>query len=837
VDDDFRLFNISAAQRFADPVIDSADPKSDLAVPAALYQNLLLNPGFESGTDNWLTNEDATTGNTMPFAGASYFQAGDIEEGFARQTVDLPAAGFTLSELDSRDLQVVFSGRIRSAAENAPDTGRIEITFLDGSDAVIDTVETVSDNPTDRWDLVGDRVQLPVGTRKIAYRFIADRTAGNSGYSNDSYLDHAFMGIVSENIAPNQGAYGNSGLETPETGTHLALRFPDLYTDWEQDKPHTIRWDSFGNSGNSPVKIELYQDSADGPARLLTIADMTADDGEYIWKPVDNNIDFGTHGLRIMVSLRDNPLVFDRSVEPFAVPEGGSVYYVDDYDNSGDEYTPDATGSNRNTGKTADAPKPNPVNLLRIYELGVGDTLNIDTGVYPLIDELRISGTTDLGLGLDEAFTMQGPTDTSRDALLVSAIPEARPEALVELNDADYLILYNLTMEGAQRGLWVHNGSNVFSASYITAHDHLQDSIRIETDSPGRNLDHLTAYDSGENGIYIKGEIGGLSNILSHDNAEYGIYLRDTGNALVRSSEIYGNRDGIYVHNNVNGTETVIGAADLSLSAGNIIHDNTRYGINAGSRTLAAGNTIYNHNGVNGAGITITGGRAENNIIYSSLYGIFGYGEISANNIYDITSQGIRYTGVSGTVSNNILYSCDTGIYLASPYNSSGVTVKNNIFHDNNKYGLVINGGPQGHQVVNNSFFEPLADAVVLQGSTVDVSLKNNIFQVDAGTAITVAADSQAGFFSDYNLFYNTGSGGIGSWQGDRTTLVSWQNAAFSDYNSIFADPLFVDPAGNDFHVRSLYGSFHGSSLAPELDPATSLRQRLARCRCRMEGA
>ena len=69
--------------------------------------------------------------------------------------------------------------------------------------------------------------------------------------------------------------------------------------------------------------------------------------------------------------------------------------------------------------------------------------------------------------------------------------------------------------------------------------------------------------------------------------------------------------------------------------------------------------------------------------------------------------------------------------------------------------------------------------------------------------------------------------------------MIAWQNADSTDQNSLYQDPLFVNPAGadgilgysspandgrdDDFHEQSLYGSDHGGSLAPVLDPLTGL--------------
>ena len=64
-----------------------------------------------------------------------------------------------------------------------------------------------------------------------------------------------------------------------------------------------IRWETFGNVNDSPVRIDLYQDGPDGPTWVANIVAATQDSGLYTWIPDSNAVDFGTHGLRIQVSL------------------------------------------------------------------------------------------------------------------------------------------------------------------------------------------------------------------------------------------------------------------------------------------------------------------------------------------------------------------------------------------------------------------------------------------------------------------------------------------------------------------------------------------------------
>jgi hypothetical protein len=89
---------------------------------------------------------------------------------------------------------------------------------------------------------------------------------------------------------------------------HIALRTPDLYVDAIREQALPIRWESFNNTAGSNVKIDLYQDTPDGPALLTTIVASTPDDGEFLWTPADTAIPFGTYGLRIQVSWVNNPV-------------------------------------------------------------------------------------------------------------------------------------------------------------------------------------------------------------------------------------------------------------------------------------------------------------------------------------------------------------------------------------------------------------------------------------------------------------------------------------------------------------------------------------------------
>ena len=836
---EFSAWDPIAGWRHTSPSLDGGDPRIDLGVPPS-RTNLLTNASFDTGTAGWITSAGATSGtpNGSAFDGTTYFVPGSIATGLAEQTVDLVAAGLSLAQLDSQNLVAVFGGRVRSKSEAPIDTASVTIEFRTAGGAILAQHTRSAANVGDRWDLVGDRLALPVGTRQITYRFTALRSTGTT---NDAYLDGAFLYLLSEAVAPDYGAVGNTDDDSLAASPRVALRYPDLYVDWQRDVAKTIRWETFGNSTNSPVRIELLQDGPQGPALLATITNSTLDDGEFIWIPANSGINFDTTGLRLQVSLVNHPLSIGRAAESFAVPDAGMNYYVDDRSNAGDEYTPGAVGSNRNTGKTPLSPKPHPVNLLRAYDLPAGAVVSIDTGSYPLFDALRISGTQNLGLGIEEAFTLRGPTDPSRQVALSWIYPDGHPQALIELADADFMTLANLRLIGSQRGLWVTGGSDNFSASYITARNQSLDGIDITPLNSAANFVGLVAQNTGRHGIVITGPFASLTDGEASGNADRGILLTSPGSARIEAMHVFGTAVGIDVNNVNSPTRTIIGSEQLASGRGNLVRSNGS-GIRASGNILVAGNTVHDHR----QSIFATGIQASNgtdvvrNLVYDNYGGISSSGSaiVRENTVYRSTKTGISVSSAA-TVSANVVYQNELGI-LASA--ASGL-FNNNVIFGNLLGGIKFTGG-SGADLVNNTIYQTWAppvgsvarttQAVRVEGSASNLTLRNNILwavgaapvgglsQIAYG--ISISNDSQAGFVSDYNLLYASGPAGyIGQWLATSpSTLSAWRNATGRDTNSLTGDPLFVDVDG-DFHLQSPHGSLHGGSLAPVQDAQTLL--------------
>jgi uncharacterized repeat protein (TIGR01451 family) len=825
---DYRVFDLAALLRLSSPTIDASDPLSDQGVPA-LEVNLLANPGFESGLSGWTPNPSGATqgANPAPWEGSSYFTGGTNADTTISQTIDLLAAGFTAAQLDSQDYVASFGGRVRSRAETPVDTGAITLTFLDGSGVEISHVTELAQNVSDRWELVGGRLTLPVGTRNLTYVFEAVR---KSGATSDSFLDGAFVHLLPSTYAPDLGARGNTPLESQQsTSTHVALRFPDLYTDWEKQVTHTIRWDTYNNTSHDLVRIDLYQDGANGPQFLTNITPGTPDTGRYDWMPGTSGIDYGTRGLRIQLTLVNDPAVFDRATESFAIPENTNTFFVNDAAVNAGDLTA-AAGSNRNTGKLASSPMPYPNNVLRIYAVGANQTLTIDSGNYALLYPLVISNTS--GVGDDEGFTFTGPATPTAPAVLHPANPLTLAP-VVEVTGDDFLTMRNLTMAQGQVGLLVHGGSTHFAGSYLTVRNNTQDGLRLDGGATSDGLDHLAAFNNGGNGIAVTGAITALTDSTVTSNVASGISVTDAGAIPIEANIVSGNGGyGLIVTNSVSGTTTLGGNTDLTKARGNIVHDNFRSGIVVTGGVLVAGNTVYGQGNAKESGIVLNGGEARANVVHDNYDGITAGGLVDDNRVYHNIDAGIVANG-GITVQGNVVYSNAVGVQGFLGDNR----FLNNLVYANTTLAFGVHGGT-GTQLVNNTAYQLTGDAVVID-KLAAVLVRDNILWTQAGYDLSVANDSQQGFVSDFNDLYTSG-GNIGFWQSTaRVTFSAWQGAAFTDQNSLSQNPLFVSPVGadgvlgysdashdgrdDDFHEQSLYGSFHGGALAPVLSTTTGL--------------
>ncbi|MFM7161982.1 MAG: right-handed parallel beta-helix repeat-containing protein, partial [Planctomycetaceae bacterium] len=562
---------------------------------------------------------------------------------------------------------------------------------------------------------------------------------------------------------------------------------------------------------------------------------MPASDESYGWSPEASGLTGSlTSRYRIQISSVSDPSLADSSREAFAVPPDGAFYYVNDSSTVGDEWTT-AAGNNRATGKSAGDPKANLLPVLRAYDLGPGDQVRIDTGSYIHVRNVVLSGN--ITLGNDEGMTITGPTNPAAVAQLNRA-NTASWATNIELNDADYVTLRNLSLTGAGTGLWVRNGSTNFRGDRLTSLNNSSHGFLLESDAVASQVDFLAAGGNGGDGIRILTSVDSVSNSLAYNNTGTGIFLSHSGaTTAVEANRVYGNRVGIDASGNV-----VVGNANLAAGRGNLVSGNSSDGIRA-SGSLVVGNTVWGHTGSGAAGVLLTNSApARDNVVHGNSYGIRGSQsstEITRNRVFNNSLVGIRAL-YGSAIQGNVVYANPIGLETVYENGWFYGTISNNLIYANPGMAIRLQG--QGARITGNTIYQPTGDGVVVEGSSTSTTLRNNVFSMAAGAALSVASNSQVGFQSDSNLFHITGTGKVAFWQGaNRTTLNAWYNTVFQDENSLASDPLFVSPAGpdgilgysatattdfgsdDDFHEQSDFGSFHGGSLAPIRDTVTGL--------------
>ena len=799
---DYSLIDIAAGLRLSNLGNNSAYQAMDIGLSAEVV-NLLANPNFEQGVSGWRVSDGSAsvTDSEYAFDGEGYFTAGMAAQGSAMQTIDLAVAGYDYSLVDQGGLYAIFGGRLRSADENAYDTGSISLAFIDSSGQVIYSSELSPDAYIDRWNLAGDQIAIPAGARKVRYTFTSDRQVGNANDNNDAYLDNAFLRIVDNSNPIDMGASSLAD-EPISSSPKIALRYPEMYLDWQRDDSHIIRWDTFGNNDDLQVKIDIYQDTAEGTVYLQTIA-QTSDDGEYSWLPADSGIDYGEYGLRVFVSLIGSDISFDISSESFNIPENSTEYFVNDNQSDDDQYTT-AVGDNRNTGRRIDSPKPNPVNLLNVYSLGAGDELFIDAGNYELLYPVVLSGT--IGIADDEGFVVSGVDTLQTEFALID--PLFSTSSTVILDNADYVSMQYLVLSDGYMGLYLNNDSTYFTGTNLVCNNNISDGIMVENESSLLSMTNIEASNNGQSGVrMLSGQLQpAFENITANDNGDYGVYAA-TAIARLKDSQASNNAEtGFYL----NGQQGIM--IENVIAVGNA---NDGLAV-AGAVNYIGGSKLYNNQreGVElSSTIPVT---FDNNQIYSNGgYGIFAGSAsviIADHDIYDNGNYGIC-AGSGSDISNNNIYQNASGI------KSSNSTISYNHIYDNNEYGINANGGTLDFNILggNGDFGIYLRNAIatnnVVHSQNTGIStyssgsvISNNRVYNNSDVGLSVTGDTKV----LENVIYSNGLGIKASgdlYNTNNTFLGSIVNNLVYDNNNGIS--LVNAKAYNNYHPEIVNNTIH----------------------------
>ena len=294
-----------------------------------------------------------------------------------------------------------------------------------------------------------------------------------------------------------------------------------------------------------------------------------------------------------------------------------------------------------------------------------------------------------------------------------------------------------------------------------------------------------------------------------------------------------GNGFGIAVY----GTDAKEPITDLVIDGNEVHHLRT-----GSSESLVVNGNVTNfritHNVVhdnNNIGIDIIGAEhtAPDPAIDQARDGV-----VSGNLVYNITSRGNPAYGndqssdgiyVDGgtrvVIERNVIHHVDFGIELASEHRgrtTSYITARNNLIYACNTAGVSIGGygaergGTDHCTVINNTLYGNDTAETGSGEFQMQFNMTNNLFEnniVYAGSRCLMTSsksgpvDRQTAAVSmDYNLYYCASGAEASRWDWypiSHTGFADYAKASGNDRHSRFADPRFVDPSKNDFHLQA----------------------------------
>ncbi len=475
------------------------------------------------------------------------------------------------------------------------------------------------------------------------------------------------------------------------------------------------------------------------------------------------------------------------------------------------EYT-SAAGDNLNSGKTPDKPLASLQALLNRYQLGAGDIVYVDTGSYTLLQDVSFNANQS-GTGNDpgQRITIQGAT-TAGDLTTLNRNNTGSDSAAINLAGGNYIAFRNLELTGGESGVREHGSS--------TSHDITFDSDTIDQNArDGAQFDYHSGYTSPYDILIENTKIFGQSSTALSFNTIEGVTLIN--------NEIYNNGGGIWLN-----------YTSQALVQGNVVHDNTQYGIYASDRyqsqpasliadnrifsngltynygpfgiqiegdyITASDNTIVGQTGSGNVGLIVDdGATASGNVVSGNTTGVFAHDAgttVTGNRIFENTTDGILL-GRAGPVhvTANRIYSNGLGIGTTGFDSSSQALIDDNLIYLNSNGGIDLPGGI-GSVIVGNTIDQPQDGAIRIEGGASKTTISDNILMGEQGSLLTITADSLSGLVTNYNLYYRGASGGataatLGS--AVYTTLADWRAAdATRNANSKEGDPKFITPTG-----------------------------------------
>jgi hypothetical protein len=207
-----------------------SEPQSFTTGESIYSDNLVVNPGGESGTSGWIIQqgifesvEAHQCSGVTPHAGQYYFCVGGLcnESPYAVVYQMIDVSEFS-NCIDNSAATSIFGGYLSNWSGS--DQPEMHISFLNEDNVVLGTSEPLTTlNST--WTEFNTSLLIPPGTREIKYTLTGTRHAGTD---NDSYFDDLFLQVLENGSCATVGTDLTKDISLPKKFV-LHQNFPNPF--------------------------------------------------------------------------------------------------------------------------------------------------------------------------------------------------------------------------------------------------------------------------------------------------------------------------------------------------------------------------------------------------------------------------------------------------------------------------------------------------------------------------------------------------------------------------------------------------------------------------------
>jgi len=217
-------------------------------------------------------------------------------------------------------------------------------------------------------------------------------------------------------------------------------------------------------------------------------------------------------------------------------------YYVNDDNTTGDVYCA-ATGNDANDGASTNTPMSTIQNIFDTYIIGPGDVIYVDTGYYPLTNNIEILPADSGDAG--GHVRIQG----SGNGSVIDRQSGAAAARGLHLDGAAYVTVADLTFTGGYYGVYLDYADNC-ALSNVTILGATNHGLYLYYSGTNR-LTGLDIRDSGQDGVngYRMTDTEIVNSVIC-SNRNYGIYEGvGTSNTIENCTLAYNGQSQLYINN------------------------------------------------------------------------------------------------------------------------------------------------------------------------------------------------------------------------------------------------------------------------------------------------